>query len=688
MELFRLFGTVLIEDQDAINTLKKIDDKGKKTKTGLQDIADKGAKIGAAVAAGSGAAVGGLLAMANSTSESAAKYLELSQRTDIGIESLERWGYAASQSGADIGKLEVGMKKLSSNIVDATSKSGASRDAFKKLGISMTDLSKMSPEQAFDTVMNKLADMPNSAEKNVVGNQLLGKSYTELKTLLSEGSDGMQTLKDKADKLGIVMSGDSVVAAEGFGDTMDDVKLSFDGVKNKIVLELLPQLTKMLNWFISKSPQIQSVAGTALGFISKSIGFIADKSNIIIPILGGLAGAFLALKVIGIVNGLMTAYTTFTTTATGVQMGLNAALMANPIPLIIAAIAAVIAIGVALVMNWDKIKDAAGKVGSWIGEKWDGIKAKTAEVWGNVKDAIGTAVGAAKDTVKEKLNNMKTAFEENGGGLKGTVAAAWEGIKGYYSAGFTFVDKLSGGKLTDLKNKFGEKFGEIKDKTSEVWGNVKDKIGSVMSAAKETVKEKLGNMKTAFESNGGGIKGTVSAAWEGIKGFYSAGLTFIDKLTGGKLTAIKKAFTDKIGGARDFVEKAIGKIKGFFDFKWELPKIKLPHFEITGKFSLNPPSIPKFSVDWFANGGIFSKPTIFNTPYGLKGVGEAGTEVVAPLSELKSMLGLNKQNKEVNLNVNWNIENFNNNSDKDIEDMADQFAFLAKRKLEGSGVFA
>ena len=72
----------------------------------------------------------------------------------------------------------------------------------------------------------------------------------------------------------------------------------------------------------------------------------------------------------------------------------------------------------------------------------------------------------------------------------------------------------------------------------------------------------------------------------------------------------------------------IDKIKGFFDnLKLEFPKIKLPHFSIKGKFSLDPPSVPSLSVSWYAKGGFFNKPTV------LQGLGEAGPEYALPLNE-------------------------------------------------------
>lgn len=560
MELFRLFGTVLIDDKEAIESLKKVENKGKETKTSLADIAKKGAAIGAAVVAGTGVAITGMMALANTTADSADKWDKLSLRTGIAVENLQRWGYAAGQSGADISVLETGIKKLSDTMVNAQNGSKASQEAYEALGISMEDLSTMTPEQAFESVMNALADMEDGATKNAIGNDLLGKSYVELKPLLAEGSAGMEELKSRADELGIVMSEDAVGAGVEFGDTLADAKSSLDGVKNTIMADLIPSLTNMLNWFIEKMPAIKSVVGTALGFVSNTIGFITENSNILIPVLGGLLGAFMALQVIQTINGLMIALKASTIAQTFAQGGLNAVMMANPVGLVVAAIAALIAIGVALYTNWDKIKAKAEELGAGIKEKWEGIKAKTSEIWGNIKDKIGSVMDAATGTVKEKLGNMKRAYEENGGGIKGIAAAAMEGIKGYYTAGFTFIDNLTGGKLSSIVNNVKEKFGIVKD----------------------------------------------------------------------------------------FIGNIIEKIKAFFDFKWEFPKLKMPHFKISG--SMNPlkwieEGVPKLSVDWYAKGGIFDKPTIFNTPYGLKGVGDAKSpEVVAPLDNLREMLGIGNNN--------------------------------------------
>ena len=89
-----------------------------------------------------------------------------------------------------------------------------------------------------------------------------------------------------------------------------------------------------------------------------------------------------------------------------------------------------------------------------------------------------------------------------------------------------------------------------------------------------------------------------------------------------------------MNAAKDKVKEIIDRIKGFFKFEWSLPKLKLPHVKISGKFSLSPPSVPSFSIDWYAKGGVFDKPTLF--PYGngaIGGLGEAGAEAIVPLEK-------------------------------------------------------
>lgn len=137
------------------------------------------------------------------------------------------------------------------------------------------------------------------------------------------------------------------------------------------------------------------------------------------------------------------------------------------------------------------------------------------------------------------------------------------------------------------------------------WDTIKEYAGIV----KDWVVEKFTALRDGIVNIFNSIKTTVTTVWNNIK----------------------TAITTPIQSAVDFIKKAIDKIKGFFSgLKIELPHIKLPHFKLTGSLSIIPPSVPKLSIDWYKNGGIFTNPTIFQGV----GVGEAGAEAVLPLKKL------------------------------------------------------
>lgn len=131
------------------------------------------------------------------------------------------------------------------------------------------------------------------------------------------------------------------------------------------------------------------------------------------------------------------------------------------------------------------------------------------------------------------------------------------------------------------------------------------------------------------------VKSTASSAVSWISGKFDSLKGALDKAKS-KFSEIQKTISDKMQAAQKAVKSAIDKIKGFFDFKWSLPKIKLPKIGVSGKFSIDPPSAPKFTVKWNAEGGILNKPTIFgkmgNT---YLGGGEAGAEAIAPIDVLQ-----------------------------------------------------
>lgn len=282
----------------------------------------------------------------------------------------------------------------------------------------------------------------------------------------------------------------------------------------------------------------------------------------------------------------------------------------NSLPVLISGIGEMLAsVGTAI---WSILTGFLGKIGDF----FTGLKDKVVEIGGNLKDGVVEKFTALKDKAGEIWGNMKEKASET-----------WENIKSTCSE-----------KFTAAKDKITEIGGNIKDAVSDKFSQVKETMSTAMENAKTLVQDKLNVMKQAYDENGGGIKGIVAGWTAGVKDTMSSAYNAINDLTGGKLGAIKDKFSSIFDNVKNVVHNAIETVKSKFNFSWSLPKLKLPHPKITGKFSLNPPSVPKFSIEWYKEGGILTKPTIFdyNPATGKAKVGgEAGAEAVAPIDVLQ-----------------------------------------------------
>jgi len=269
--LFKLFGSIFINSDEAEKSISRTEEKAESLGSKLGNGIKTAAKWGTAIVGGATAAVGGLLAVTNQTAEYADEIDKLSERTGINREELQRWKYAAAQSGADIGKLEVGIKTLSGYMDDAMNGSKKATEAFAALGISVDDLRNKSQEEIFEEVMKSLGDMEQGATRNAIGADLLGRSYTELLPLLNAGSDGMQELKDRADELGIVMSEEAVKANVTFGDTLQDIKESFAGVVRGLTNSFLPMMQQFADFIVANMPLIHEMLGNVFSGLGEAV---------------------------------------------------------------------------------------------------------------------------------------------------------------------------------------------------------------------------------------------------------------------------------------------------------------------------------------------------------------------------------------------------------------------------------
>lgn len=303
-------------------------------------------------------------------------------------------------------------------------------------------------------------------------------------------------------------------------------------------------------------------------------------------------------------------------------MGVAAAFTALQIPLlpligIIAGVAAVIAGIILVIQNWGAITD-------WLSEKWSQFKDWIGGLWESIKELASTVFNAIGDFFKNWGQSIGDFFKNT-----------WDGIKETFNTIISTIVNFVLERFNNLKSNVSSIFETIKSVASNVWNDIKNTISNIVEGVKNTV-------SNVFNS----LKSTVSNIWDGIK----------------------NAIVNPINTAKDLIKSAIDTIVGFFKglgekLKIDIPKPKLPHFKISGKFDLIPPdiSVPKIDVDWYAKGGIFTRPTIFSTPTGYKGVGEAGPEAVLPLNEntlrtigqgIATTMNLNQSNRPIVLMLN------------------------------------
>ena len=584
---------MLIDDQKAIESLKSIDNKGKETESGFSKLTSGGAKIGLGVVA-AGAAVGGaLVGMTAKITETTGAIQDSADRTGMSAEEFQKWSFAAEQSGMSAETLESAMIKQQKAFAEAKTGSEGMGEAYQKLGIDISTIGSSS--EAFDQVMAKMAGMTDESERNALANDIFGKSYAELTPLLNEGAEGMDELKQKAVDLGGVMSNETVSAGEALGDTLDQMKLAGAGVFNSLATELMPMIQTFADWVIANMPAIQSVVSTVFDVIGNVVGVVVDIFN----------------------NTLLPA---FTMIYDWVQANM---------PMIQEVIRAVFE---NMKMVWEEtLRPVFDAMMGVLQTVWDVFMA----AWPSIQTVFGIAFEAMKlawelllkpaiDALVEIINFLKQKFDENMPAIQVIFEAMAANIQWAWESYLKPAFEAIGAILSWVYDAFQTYILPLVGMVIDWFGQIASGIGDRMAVARDQV----------------------DTAVQGIIGFFDALGQKKDDVVAW-FEEIRNGISEKINAAKDAVGEAVEAIKGFFNFTFSWPSIPMPSFAITPSGwqigDLLKGSIPDLSIAWNAAGGIFTKPTIFDTANGLQGVGEAGPEAILPLSKLPELLGLDKQ---------------------------------------------
>lgn len=280
-------------------------------------------------------------------------------------------------------------------------------------------------------------------------------------------------------------------------------------------------------------------------------------------------------------------------------------------------------------------------------------------IWENCKEYIIAAWEAIKSTVTNALNAVKEAITTVFNAVKDFITTVWNAIVDFLTPIFNKIKETATTVFTAIKDTIVTVFTVVKNKVTEIWNAISEFLTSIFNKIKDAVTKAFNAVKDTITKVFNSVKDFITSVWTSIKDFISNTITAIKTtvtnifnaiktaiekpINAAKTTItnvfndIKNAITKPIDEAKNLVKKGLDAIKGFFDkLKLKFPDIKLPHFSIKGKFSLDPPSVPKLAIDWYAKGGILTQPTAFGiNPNGrLQVGGEAGDEAVAPISLL------------------------------------------------------
>ena len=253
-----------------------------------------------AITAASLAAGGALGTLVKMTANTADSIQKMSNRLGVSTEFLSQYRHVAELSGTSMEKVGDGIRKMSKSINDGNNGLSTAVRAFDSLGISIEDLNKLSPEQQFELIADKISKVESQSVKAGAAMDIFGRSGSELLTVLNLGSEGIAQMRKEADDFGLTISQNAADSAATFNDELTRLSSQFKGMAEEIGRDLIPQFTDLITEF-RKSDFVKNFAENVKEVI-KTVGSLADEVAFLVK---SLAGLFILRKVSSIFGGLL-----------------------------------------------------------------------------------------------------------------------------------------------------------------------------------------------------------------------------------------------------------------------------------------------------------------------------------------------------------------------------------------------
>ena len=496
----------------------------------------------------------------------------LAKQTGLSTAEIQKMQYAADMIDVSFSDIEGALKKLKPKLTENNA-------TFQELGIAVTDAdgNLRSTTEVFYEAVQALSQIENETERDQVAMELFGKSADSLAGIIDDGGAALRQYGKDAEDLGLILDQETLDSLNSLNDTIDVLKANFTGAFAKlgstVALQFGPYLQKAAEYAQQLADKIANLSPETVELTAKIAGVVAVLAPLTIGIGKVVSGVGKAMTTVPKVVGAIK--------KAGTAIKAVGALLSPQVLIITAIVAAVVAAGVLIYKNWDKIKAATEKMVKAVKAAWENLKAAVVNAAAAVKSGVINAWETMKTGVVNAVNNVKTG-----------VVSAWNNVK----TGVTTA-------VNNIRNSVVSVWNGIKSSVSSVVAGIVSTITSRFNAAKSTVTGIFNTIRSSITTAINGAKSAVSSAVNAIKGFFN------------------------------------------FTFSWPklpLPHFTItPQGWVIG--DLLKGSIPSLSVSWYKRAYddpmMFTHPTVMQTPQGLKGFGDGhGAEIVLGLNKLRELV--------------------------------------------------
>lgn len=617
------------------------------------------AVIAGALAAATGAAVAtgkAFIDATNDVSELGNTIDKESQKMQMSATSYQEWSFILEHTGASIEGMKTSMKKL-------TLAAEENNEAFAQLGISEEELANMSPEETWNRTIAALQNVSDESARLELANSLLGKGAVELAPLFNTSAEAVEEMRQQCHELGGVMSDEAVKAAADYQDELQNMQVSLKGLKTSMISQFLPGVTQVmggLSKVFSGNGGLEEITSGIQEVIGKiqevAPQFFSVAETIVMSLLSGFAPMLPSL-VSTIFDVLIQAIVTITS------------MIPSMMPSIIAGIQGICqALFEALPVITQGLFDLIMSLVTWLSED------------GNVQTFI-TGILQLVSQIIDQFSILLPVL------LPAIVKIIGEVCKALTEPDtvemlINSVLQLFGAILVALVNAVPE----LIDLVIGVISNLGELLARFFDWGSDLVAQGIGAVVSFLSGIGTKIKTGISNFWTNTKNNFTNGINAIKNFVTNGLNSIKDKFHSIFETVKNTVKNGIEKVKSFFKFDWSLPKLKMPHFNISGKFSLDPPSVPSFGISWYAKAMeepiMLNGATIFGAANGkLLGGGEVGSEIVIGTDKLLDIVktAVNGEDRPITINV-YGAEGQN------VEDLANEIAIKLEDMTKRRGM--